>query len=557
MGLMKHGMVGAILVAVFAISFNTIIQRLIRNMTLPDVPEMVPPAYPPCTDEELVDKVTLVVTVKDTCGQSKDIIERLADLYPADMRFIYAYPDIRGCRDIAVEEFSTKLFNNVTIVKIGRGDAPIVGFLKAQPHIRTEYAVLMHNDAYPMDHQFVCELYRALEAHPRYPIAAPQIYEVGDSGIYVPHGHHENLHVRPTSSGTGHRIDYDLSLDLLTMRTPSDFRSAEGPQVDFLEDHAFFARTAGFEKLLDSGGSFTMEYMDMILNMRARNTSAWYVPTARCAFDVQIDKIVWQDLPYFSYKRSEQIGDQVRRYLTNKWSIEFPNTGIWNYVRYVYLSNIILSAEMLPATWEDQAALFYTWFESLGFNRYNGELLPDFIEAPRPGVVNVSRLVGGGLPADVPRDRVPPSAATDFLPFQSKKSMFVPEIAFKDPHSALGVRTQSCDAADPSSWESCGLVVEDEGECRCWNYVVPYNLEWAQVVLGILWARGRGRGRVPVLELRRPVQLGVGAGHHAVLGRPQDSLAGVHVRADALLPPEDRQEKRGRHVRRPPEGLQP
>jgi hypothetical protein len=46
-----------------------------------------------------------------------------------------------------------------------------------------------------MEEQFVCELYRALEAHPEYPIAAPQIYEVGNAGIYVPHGHHENLHV--------------------------------------------------------------------------------------------------------------------------------------------------------------------------------------------------------------------------------------------------------------------------------------------------------------------------------------------------------------------------
>lgn len=63
---------------------------------------------------------------------------------------------------------------------------------------------------------------------------------------------------------------------------------------------AYMARTAGFEDLLDEGGSFTMEYMDMILNMRARNTSAWYVPSARCVFDVELDKLVWQDLPYFS-----------------------------------------------------------------------------------------------------------------------------------------------------------------------------------------------------------------------------------------------------------------
>lgn len=75
-------------------------------------------------------------------------------------------------------DIADDLFNNVTMLKVGRREAPIAGFLQAQQHIRTKYAVLMHNDAYPMERQFVCELYRALEAHPEYPIAAPQIYEV-------------------------------------------------------------------------------------------------------------------------------------------------------------------------------------------------------------------------------------------------------------------------------------------------------------------------------------------------------------------------------------------
>lgn len=38
-------------------------------------------------------------------------------------------------------------------------------------------------------------------------------------------------------------------------------------------------------------------------------------------------------------------------------------------MKYVYLSNIILGADQLPTEWDDQAAVFYTWFESLGFNR--------------------------------------------------------------------------------------------------------------------------------------------------------------------------------------------
>ena len=36
----------------------------------------------------------------------------------------------------------------------------------------------------------------------------------------------------------------------------------------------------------------------MILNMRSRDTAVWYVPTARCIFDVDTNKITWEDLPY-------------------------------------------------------------------------------------------------------------------------------------------------------------------------------------------------------------------------------------------------------------------
>mmetsp|Transcript_88714 Transcript_88714/g.251515 ORF Transcript_88714/g.251515 Transcript_88714/m.251515 type:complete len:183 (-) Transcript_88714:318-866(-) len=51
------------------------------------------------------------------------------------------------------------------------------------------------------------------------------------------------------------------------------------------------------------------------------------------------------------------------------------------------------------------------------------------------------------------------------------------DISFKDPHLPIGVRTQSCNASEPSSYELCGLVVQDGDECKCWNYVVPFNLK--------------------------------------------------------------------------------
>jgi hypothetical protein len=323
-----------------------------------------------------------------------------------------------------------------------------------------------------MERDFACESLRALDANPKYPIIAPQIYERASNGIIVPHGHHENLHMRLKPNGV-YGIDYDLSFDLLTARTPEDFK--EGPQVDFLEDHAFIARTAEYPALLDPAGSFTMEYMDMILNMRARNTSAWYVPTARCYFEVDTNKLTWEDIPYFVYKRSEQIGHQVRTYLTNKWGIAFPNTGIWNYVRYVFIPYMMMKERDLPKDWNDQAALFYSWFESVGFNRYNGQLLPAFIEDPSSEPVTATREMKLELPTDVPADRIPPQSAMDILPKVEKKKMG-PTIAFDDPHISIGLKISSCDASDPESYTYCGLVVQDGDACKCYTYVEGFNL---------------------------------------------------------------------------------
>merc|ERR550534_3620343 len=391
------------------------------------------------------------------------------------MHVFYAYPAIRGCRHVDSRSVGSRLFGNFTEVTVGASDAPIAGFLKVLPLLQTKYAVLMHNDACPMEREFACEMFRALEANPHYPIAAPQIYEAASDKIIVPHGHHQNLHVRPSSSGKGLRIDYDLSLHLLTQRTPDDFK--EGPQVDFLEDHAFFARADRYHELLDPSGSFTLEYMDMILNMRARNTSAWYVPTARCIFNVDTKKITWEDLPYLVYKRSEQIGHQVRTYLTKKWGVEFVNTGIWNYVRYVMLADVVLELADLPTEWKDQAAVFYSWFESVGFNRYNGQYFPDFIEEPISDVVNVSRSMEQTLPTDVPPHRVPPRSATEILPRQQRKKAGAIDISFKEPHLPIGVRKSVCDASQPASYAQCGLAVQDGDTCTCWSYVVPFNLK--------------------------------------------------------------------------------
>jgi len=472
--------VGTCVALVIAFVVNTAVQkpwllRMARNAALPDVPPPLTPVYPSCSDALLTEKMSFVVSVKDTCAQAKELLTHLATIFPRTMHVYYGLPDIRGCRNVDANAILSELFDTYTVVYTENNDSPIAAFLKVQPLLKTEYAILMHNDAYPMERDFACESLRALDAHPEFPIVAPQIYERAADGIIVPHGHHQNLHTRRArADADDYFIDYDLSMELLTQRLPEDFK--EGPQRDFLEDHAFIARTNTYHELLDPAGSFTMEYMDMILNMRARNTSAWYVPTARCYFEVDTNKLTWEDLPYFSYKRSEQIGHQVRVYLTNKWGIAFPNTGIWNYVKYVFVPYITLEGDALPKTWEDQAAIFYTWFESVGFNRYNGQYLPEFIDDPTSEPVTIGRETKQELPTGVLPHRVPPSSAKEILPKMAAKTFGAPQISFKDPHIPIGLRITSCNASQPSSYALCGLAVQDGDSCKCWTYVEGFNL---------------------------------------------------------------------------------
>jgi len=192
---------------------------------------------------------------------------------------------------------------------------------------------------------------------------------------------------------------------------------------------------------------------------------------------VDTNKITWEDLPYLVYKRSEQVGHQVRTYLSKKWGVEFVNTGIWNYVRYVMLAEVVLEKEALPTDWKDQAAVFYSWFESVGFNRYDGRFLPEFIEEPPTEPVLVGRSMEQELPTEVPAHRVPPQTATEVLPRMAKKKAGAIDVSFKDPHLPIGVQRRSCDAANPKTYETCGMAVQDGDDCTCYTYAVPFNLK--------------------------------------------------------------------------------
>ena len=82
-----------------------------------------------------------------------------------------------------------------------------------------------------------------------------------------------------------------------------------------MEDHAYLGKTSTYHYMRRKA-SHTMEYIDNILQMRSNGTAAWFVPTSRFVFDVGQSNLQWQDIPYFTYKRSKNVGIRVVNYLT-------------------------------------------------------------------------------------------------------------------------------------------------------------------------------------------------------------------------------------------------
>ncbi|KAH8057019.1 FK506 binding protein [Aureococcus anophagefferens] len=143
----------------------------------------------------------------------------------------------------------------------------------------------------------------------------------------------------------------------------------EGDQADFLEDHGFVIKTQAIAGIIDPHASYTLEYIDMILSLKANKWKVLFVPSARLEF--RIAEFSWRDVPYFMYKRSEATCHGTRDYLAAKWRAKFPNTGFWTYIKYTIVeSHEYPASEISVLPWKQQASLFLGFFQMAGFNRY-------------------------------------------------------------------------------------------------------------------------------------------------------------------------------------------
>ena len=372
------------------------------------------------------------------------------------------------------------------------------GWIDAIPHIKTKYSMLLHNDGYALDSFFGCELLQGLKHHQQltphlnYSLAAPMLYESKADGSLGAHATQSNLRLVKDGSDHGVAVRHDHSLRRALNRG-SDVK--EGAQTEFVEDHGFMIETDKITTVIDPSASFTLEYIDMIMTIRAKMWKVLFVPTARLEF--RITEFSWRDIPYFMYKRSEATAHGTRDYLSAKWKAAFPNTGFWTYIKYTiieqhtYTATPVAEGEACPSStaehcgilgklaWKDQAALAFGFFQMVGYNRYDvgkrGAQYVDFIEI-------LQRLDKGWGPSRAVRARQekarPEIKATrpryaesldQILPYGPDKAGLECDFDHEYlPFSAAKLTLRTCDDLTPAMVDACGLVVEEPDACVCW-----------------------------------------------------------------------------------------
>jgi len=451
-----------------------------RNCVLPKTPRDVRPKYPSCPATMMSKEMTIVVSVKDACSQAPGFIRALEVWAPPEVHLIYTFPNFETCAKIDLKDILGR-WKKVTLLPLPLRSSPMQGWIDAIPHIKTKYSMLLHNDGYALDSFFGCELLRSLKYHQAsepqagYVLAAPMLYESKMDGSLAAHATQTNLRLVKDDSPQGITVHHDHSLRRALNRG-HDFK--EGDQTEFVEDHGFLIDTSKISTIIDPSASFTLEYLDMIMTIRANKWKALFVPTARLEF--RITEFSWRDIPYFMYKRSEATAHSTRDYLVAKWQANFPNTGFWTYIKYTIVEQHVYRDELTSMRWKDQAALVFGFFQMAGYNRYavtrDATQRVDFLDV-------LQRLDRGWKPSAQSPVRAtrklerPTITKTrpayvshldEILPY-GVDSRVEAEIEHEYlPFSLAKLTLDSCEQMTPEIEAVCGLVVRELEACVCW-----------------------------------------------------------------------------------------
>jgi hypothetical protein len=463
--------------------------RALRNIFMSADPVPVAEKYQ-CTQEEIARKLTIVVTVKDACSQAPGFIRGLQDIVPPSVHLIYTYPNFTVCADLPGMKDAFAWWDKATVVALPLRVSPMQGWKDAAALVTTPYSLLLHNDGYALNKFFACEIVSALEARskidPSYVIAAPFLMESKADKSLASHATQSNLRlVMDDEMDQVGTIRHDHSISKALNRG-EDFE--EGEQMDFLEDHGFLMESDKIAALVDPYASYTLEYIDMIMTIKANHWKVLFVPTARLEF--RITEFSWRDIPYFMYKRSEVACHQTRDYIAKKWGANVPNTGFWTYIKYTIVEQFLYDrAELSQLKWSSQASVVFGFYQMAGYNRYilggsYGSEPVDYVTvlealdsgySPAEGhSVTVSRNLNrrAWSRADLKETNI--THLSDILNVETRKRGVLPRLEadmrleylpFAIAHATM---SGSCDKMVASALQPhCGIIVQHEASCVC------------------------------------------------------------------------------------------
>lgn len=230
----------------------------------------------------------------------------------------------------------------------------------------------------------------------------------------------------------------------------------------------------------------------MYLNMMHEDgVKPYFEPESRIEFRVRHDDLSLGDIPYMAGRRSEINALGNHRYLEKKWKAQFFFTSAWNYIKFATMrdthsysvSGSTPSFVSSPVCFSN--LLFFTWFEFIGMNHYDGERLWDVEKKLCDGKgklkgkkrkVKVERRVNDKI--DV-KDEWNDRDSKGILPYKtlSQKPFVVkPRMNYKMyPTLVLQVTYNSSET--PSS--VCGLIVSTKvsGSQECYVFVPPFEYD--------------------------------------------------------------------------------
>ncbi len=414
--------------------------------------------------------ITVVISIKDTCSQTPAFLRSLKEITTQFTPIIFTYPNSTYCQHWHTSALN--YWNDVTVLALESESAPMNGWIKAIPYIRTNYSYLVHNDGYALDSTFLCELNGALFSRDSsFVIAVPMLYENDSNNNLMAHATQNSLQVQTSSNIYGTVMFHEHSV-YRALNRGTDIQESE--QTEFLEDHGFLIKTKYIRQVVDPNASFTLEYLDMILNLRRIKKKIIFVPSARLEF--RVTKFDWSDIPHFVYKRSEEIAHNTINYISNKWMTGVPNTGFWTYIKYTILEQHTFT-DIAKATQLDQLRLFLSFFHLAGFNRYSWDQYTNLTLPIALNCLENNRTIYFQVYRDVKAEQhiqKPIYNASKLI--KPGSGMLVELRYYYNPFMVVQFEYK-CPKYDYLFSSSCNMILKHNGDCKCWLNI-PIFKQW-------------------------------------------------------------------------------